>query len=78
MRFPDPVCDLCGRASAMLFFCDERHVAVCTNCLVTPGRLGGGEHRMPGGEVICAHRRKDSVAARLAGAGTVLYRAGAS
>lgn len=41
-----------------------------------PGRLGGLEHPMPGRQAICAHRRADSVAARISGQGTALYQVG--
>lgn len=67
-------CDLCGAPAVV--HCDERNVTICQGCLTMPGRLGGLEHPMPGRQTICAHRRADSVAARISGQGTALYQAG--
>jgi hypothetical protein len=67
-------CSVCGEPAIVT--CDERGVNLCPSCITPAGRLGGLEHPMPGRETICAHRRADSLAARLSGRGTALYHAG--
>jgi hypothetical protein len=64
-------CDLCGAPT--IVHCDERNVNLCPGCIEPEGRLGGLEHPMPGRRSICAHRRADSLAARLSGQHTALY-----
>lgn len=67
-------CDVCGKPAIVT--CDERQVNVCADCIEPAGRLGGLEHPMPGRQTICAHRRADSLAARLSGQKTALYQGG--
>lgn len=66
-------CDLCGTARSIFILCPERAVRMCAHHLVKPGRLGGGDHPMPGEDTICAHRGPGSTAARLSGQTTCLY-----
>jgi hypothetical protein len=67
-------CDVCG--GEYFLGCRDRHVAVCAACLIYPGRLGALDHWMPGGLVICAHRRTDSLALEFGAGPTVLYQTG--
>jgi hypothetical protein len=56
--------------------CAERLLAVCDACLIVPGRLGSVDHKMPGGQTICAHRRKDALARKFGAGDSVLYQVG--
>lgn len=67
-------CDLCG--GEPWFICEDRGLLLCADCVKTGGRLGAVEHDMPGGQTVCVHRRRDSLAVKFGAGYTVLYRKG--